>query len=71
MCNLYSVTKPQSAIRELAKAMVDDAGKLPALPAIFPDSMAPVVFAQPHDGQRRLQMLRWAFPRQPLRVLPW
>lgn len=26
MCNLYSVTKTQSAIRQLAKAMVDDAG---------------------------------------------
>jgi hypothetical protein len=28
MCNLYSVTKPQSAIRELATAMVDRAAEI-------------------------------------------
>ena len=70
MCNLYSVTKPQSAIRDLARAMVDDAGNLPKLPGIFPDSMAPVVYTQPHDGQRRLQMLRWGFPSPSLKGPP-
>jgi putative SOS response-associated peptidase YedK len=62
MCNLYSVTKPQAAIRGLARAMVDTSGNLPVMPAIFPDQMAPVVITQPHDGQRHLLMMRWGFP---------
>jgi hypothetical protein len=43
MCNLYSVTKSQQAIRELVRAIRDVTGRLPPLPAIFPDKMAPVV----------------------------
>jgi putative SOS response-associated peptidase YedK len=62
MCNLYSVTKPQQAIRDLARAMVDTSGSLPKLPAIFPDFIAPVVMARPVDGQRELLMMRWGFP---------
>ncbi len=37
MCNLYSVTKGQQAIRELAGAMRDKSGNLPPLPGIFQD----------------------------------
>jgi len=37
LCNLYSVTKGQQAIRELAGAMRDRTGNLPPLPGIFPD----------------------------------
>lgn len=60
MCNLYSMTKSQAAIRELVKAMVDRTGNLPPLPAIFPNRMAPVV----RDGAegRELLMMRWGFP---------
>jgi hypothetical protein len=36
MCNLYSVTKNQAAIRDLFKVGRDTAGNLPPLPAIFP-----------------------------------
>jgi putative SOS response-associated peptidase YedK len=43
MCNLYSLTTGQEAIRQLAKAMRDTTGDLPPLPAIFPDQVAPVV----------------------------
>ena len=43
MCNLYSVTKGQSAIRDLFRAKHDRAGNLPLFPAIFPDQMAPIV----------------------------
>jgi putative SOS response-associated peptidase YedK len=43
MCNLYSMTKGQQAIRELARAMVDRTGNLPPLPGIFPDYAAPIV----------------------------
>ncbi len=38
MCNLYSVTKGQSAIRDLFSVKYDRAGNLPPLPAIFPAS---------------------------------
>jgi putative SOS response-associated peptidase YedK len=43
MCNLYSMTKSQTAIRELARAMVDRTGNMPPLPGIFPDYGAPIV----------------------------
>jgi putative SOS response-associated peptidase YedK len=61
MCNLYSVTKGQKAIRDLARAMVDHAGNMPSLPAVFPNCMAPVVRAAP-KGERELRMMRWGFP---------
>lgn len=43
MCNLYSVTKGQQAIREFTRAMRDRTGNLPPLPGIYPDMLAPVV----------------------------
>ena len=60
MCNLYSVTKGQQAIRELAGAMRDKTGNLPPLPGIFPDYAAPIVRNQP-DG-RELTMACWGIP---------
>ncbi len=59
MCNLYSVTKGQSAIRDLFAVKHDRAGNVPPLPAIFPDQMAPIVRASP-DGERESVMARWA-----------
>jgi putative SOS response-associated peptidase YedK len=64
MCNLYSYTKGQAAIRELAKAMRDETGNLPLLPAIFPDGLAPVVRTA-RDGVREITMMRWGFPPPP------
>jgi putative SOS response-associated peptidase YedK len=61
MCNLYSVTKPQDAIRQLFRVQRDLAGNMPTLPAIFPNRMAPVVRAG-SDGVRELVMMRWGFP---------
>ena len=61
MCNLYSITSSQAAIRELARAMRDLTGNLAPLPAVFPDRMAPVVRTGP-DGVRELVMMRWGFP---------
>ena len=60
MCNLYSLTKGQAAIRELARAMVDRTGNLPPLPGIFPDYGAPIV----RDGAdgRELVLARWGMP---------
>ena len=65
MCNLYSITKGQQAIREFTRAMTNRAGNLPPLPGVFPDYAAPIVRNQP-DG-RELTMARWACPRRPLR----
>ena len=61
MCNLYSLTKGQAAIRELARAMRDSTGNLPPLPGIFPDYAAPIVRTGP-DGARELAMARWGMP---------
>ena len=63
MCNLYSVTKGQSAIRDLFRVAHDRAGNLPSLPAVFPDQMAPIVRAA--DGARELVMARWGMPGPP------
>ena len=60
MCNLYSMTKGQAAIRELTGAMTDSTGNLPPLPGIFPDYAAPIVRNQP--GGRELMMARWGMP---------
>jgi putative SOS response-associated peptidase YedK len=61
MCNLYSVTKGQQAIREVARAMRDTAGNLPLLTGIFPDYAAPIVRTAP-DGVRELAKARWGMP---------
>jgi putative SOS response-associated peptidase YedK len=64
MCNLYSMTKPQDALRGLFKVNRDLTGNLPPLPGIFPDQMAPVVHADGNGG-RTLEMMRWGFPPPP------
>jgi len=63
MCNLYSVTKGQQAIRDLVKAMRDLTGNMPP-PATFPNSRAPVVRTAP-DGICELLMMLWGFPPPP------
>jgi len=60
VCNLYSLTKGQQAIREWAGVMADRTGNLPPLPAIFPDYAAPIVRNQPQG--RELTMARWGMP---------
>ena len=60
MCNLYSLTKGQQAIRELADAMGDSTGNLPLMPGIFPDYAAPIV--RNADGARELALARWGMP---------
>ncbi|MGH6868610.1 MAG: hypothetical protein ACREDA_07045 [Methylocella sp.] len=42
----------------------DLTGNLPALPAVYPDAMAPVVRVA-RDGERELTMTRWGFPPPP------
>jgi putative SOS response-associated peptidase YedK len=60
VCNLYSLTKGQAAIRELTRAMLDRAGNLPSMPAIFPDRPAPIVRSV--AGDRELALARWGMP---------
>lgn len=61
MCNLYSMTKSQAAIRAIVQAMRDKTGNMPPLPGIFPDYPAPIVRNAP-DGVRELTMARWGMP---------
>ena len=61
MCNLYSMTKSQAAIRELIRAMHDRTGNLPPLPGIYPDYLAPII-RNGTDGIRELVMARWGMP---------
>ena len=63
MCNLYSSTRPQEAMRRLFPALTYRIGTLPALTGIYPDQQAPVVR---HDGTDLvLQMARWGLPSPP------
>jgi hypothetical protein len=61
MCNPYSTTKGQQAIRDLAGAMRDLTGNLPMLPGVFRDYSAPIVRTAV-DGVRELAMARWGIP---------
>ena len=60
MCNLYSLTKGQAAIREFTRAFTNTTGNLPPLPGIFPDYRAPIVRNGP--ACRELAMARWGMP---------
>ena len=64
MCNLYSLTKGQAAIRDLFRARHDRTGNLPPFPGIFPDQTAPIVRAG-LEGERELVMARWGMPGPP------
>ena len=64
MCNLYSITRSQEAMRRAFRVMRDRAGNLPILPGIFPDTLAPIV-RKARDGERELTMMRWGFPPPP------
>jgi hypothetical protein len=60
MCNLYSLTRGQAAIRDLFSAKHDRTGNLP----LFPDQLAPIARNGPGGG-RELVMARWGMPGPP------
>lgn len=60
MCNLYSITKSQDAIRAWFNVQHDRAGNLPPMPGVFPDYPAPIV--RMVDDERELTMARWGMP---------
>jgi len=67
MCNLYSITRGQDAIRQAFKADRNLAGNLPAMPGVFPDYPAPIV--RNVDGERELAMARWGMPSSQLALM--
>jgi putative SOS response-associated peptidase YedK len=63
MCNLYSVTTSQEAMRRLYGIMVDTTGNLPPMPGVYPDYPAPIV--RNSAAGRELAMARWGMPTPP------
>jgi putative SOS response-associated peptidase YedK len=57
ICNLYSLTRTQDAMRSLFRGTKDLTGNLPPMRGIFPDYPAPIV--RMSDGERELAMARW------------
>ena len=72
MCNLYSQTKSQDAMRQVFRdalqedeELIDTAGNLAAAPAIFPDYPAPII--RRGDGHNwALTTARWGMPTPPV-----
>lgn len=60
VCNLYSMTTAQAAIRALFNGLDDRVGNLPPLSGIYPDYQAPVVSIT--DDQPVLSLMRWGMP---------
>ncbi len=60
MCNLYSMTTNQEAIRRLFKVTRDQSGNMPSFPAIFPDNVGPIILNL--EGKRTLMPARWGMP---------
>src|SRR3954447_24495411 len=63
MCNLYSITTNQEAIRHLFRVMNRYVGNLPPMPGVFPDYPAPVIRNAEHGTE--LAMMRWGMPPPP------
>ena len=61
MCNRYSMTSTQEAMRQLAKAFNDSLGNLPPLPGIYPDYLAPIVRLT-SNGEREIVLARRELP---------
>ncbi len=68
MCNLYSQTKSQDAMRHVFDAMleegeglVDRTGNLPPIPGIWPDYPAPII-RRGAGAAWQLTMARWGMP---------
>jgi putative SOS response-associated peptidase YedK len=63
VCNLYSMTTNQEAIRRLFRIDIDHTGNLPLLPGVYPDYAAPIV-RNAGEG-RALILARWGMPTPP------
>jgi putative SOS response-associated peptidase YedK len=63
MCNLYSITTNQEAIRALFRVVNRYVGNLAPMPGLFPDYPAPVV--RNSGAERELILMRWGMPPPP------
>lgn len=65
MCNLYSQTTSQEAMRQLFAPLdlADHLGNLAPLPEIYPDYAAPIIRNGP--GRPEMVMARWGMPTPP------
>jgi hypothetical protein len=63
MCNLYSITTNQEAIRALFRVINRYVGNLPPMPGVFPDYPAPVI--RNTDQGREMVLMRWSMPPPP------
>jgi putative SOS response-associated peptidase YedK len=63
MCNLYSITRSQDAMRRLFAISRDLTGNLPPIPGVFADYLAPIV--RMAEGERQLEIMRWGMPGPP------
>ncbi len=63
MCNLYSITTNQEAIRALFRVMNRYVGNLAPMPGVFPDYTAPAV--RNAGDERELVTMRWGMPPLP------
>jgi len=60
MCNLYSMTSNQEAMRRLFRFTRSEIGNLPLFASIFPGQDAPVV-RRVADDERELLLMSWGF----------
>jgi putative SOS response-associated peptidase YedK len=63
VCNLYSMTSNQDAIRQLSKYFRGTVGNMKESPAIFANGFGPIVRAT-SEG-RELAQCRWGMPSHP------
>ncbi|WP_103332118.1 SOS response-associated peptidase [Pseudotabrizicola formosa] len=68
MCNLYSQTKSQDAMRHVfddmlqeSESVEDATGNLPSMPGIYPDYAAPILRHRPGGGWQ-MALARWGMP---------
>ena len=63
MCNLYSITTNQEAIRRLFRVINRYVGNLAPMPGVFPDYPAPVI--RNAGGAREVVLMRRGMPPPP------
>jgi putative SOS response-associated peptidase YedK len=65
VCNLYSITTNQEAIRALFRKVNRYVGNLAPMPGVFPDYPAPVIRNAGLGDEAELVMMRWGMPPPP------
>jgi putative SOS response-associated peptidase YedK len=65
LCNLYSITSNQEAIRALFRKVNRYVGNLAPMPGVFPDYPAPVIRNTDADDMWEIAILRWGMPPPP------